>query len=390
MDHRFPDGFQVGAATASHQVEGNNVNNDWWEREQALGLERSGDACDSYHRYEEDVDLLARSGLNAYRFSLEWSRIEPDEGEFSHAALDHYRRMVEACLTRGVEPVVTLNHFTVPRWFEHRGGWLAEGALDLFERFVERSLPVIREGVEWVCTLNEPNLTACLASIAKGVPPEPFPPRADEPIADALLAAHGRARTVLRQLSGVKSGFTVASFDFHETPETDEAARRMAYAAQDRFFEAAADDDFIGVQAYSRIHLGAGGPLPTPAGAETTQTGWEYYPPALGEMVTRAHELSRGTTILVTENGIATDDDARRIDYITGALRGLAQAMAAGADVRGYLHWSLLDNFEWFAGYQPTFGLIAVDRETFTRTPKPSLSWLGEVARRNGLPAEQA
>jgi beta-glucosidase len=185
---------------------------------------------------------------------------------------------------------------------------------------------------------------------------------------------------VLATLSGVRSGFTVAAFDFHETAETTDAARRVGYEALDRFFVEAADDDFVGVQAYSRIMLGADGPLPTPEGVETTLAGWEYYPAALGEMVRHAYDLSGGTTVLVTENGIATDDDTRRIAYTTDALDGLAKAVADGVDVRGYLHWSLLDNFEWAAGWGPTFGLVAVDRETFARTPKPSLAWLGSQA----------
>ncbi len=376
----FPDGFLWGAATSSHQVEGGNVNNDWWAREHTLGWERSGDACDSYHRFNEDIGILAAAGLTAYRFSLEWSRIEPAEGEFSRAAIDHYRRMVDACLARSVEPVVSLNHFTVPRWFDEGGGWRSGDSSDVFARFVEHALPVVRDGVEWICTLNEPNITACLAVTDHGPLPATFPPAPDMAVSRALLDAHRRAREVLTTLPGVKSGLTVAAFNFHETAGTDDAARALAHDAQDYWFEAAGGDDFIGVQSYSRILLGAGGPIPTPEGVETTLTGWEYHPAALGEAVRRAHRLSGGTTILVTENGIATADDTRRIDYTSAALSGLAEAMADGVDVRGYLHWSLLDNFEWAAGYAPTFGLVAVDRETFVRTPKPSLAWLGRMA----------
>jgi beta-glucosidase len=380
MEMDVPAGFLWGAATASHQVEGGNVNNDWWAREHALGLEPSGDACDSYHRYEQDIDLLASAGLTAYRFSLEWSRIEPAPGQFSRAALDHYRRMVDACLSRGITPVVTINHFTVPRWFDERGGWLAPDGLDLFERFTAQSLPVVREGVEWVCTLNEPNLTSVIVNMRHDGSVV-FPPAPDMDLGRRLLAAHGRARDVLRAVPGVRSGFTIASFNLQDTEDTDDEARQLRRNAQDFWFEAARDDDFVGVQAYSRIMLGKGGALPTPPEAESTQTGWEYYPAALGEMVRRAFDLSGGTPVLVSENGIATADDRRRIDYTEAALEGLGAALADRVDVRGYLHWSLLDNFEWFEGYGPTFGLVAVDRETFVRTPKPSLAWLGAVAR---------
>jgi beta-glucosidase len=160
------------------------------------------------------------------------------------------------------------------------------------------------------------------------------------------------------------------------------AAHRAAF--EDQFLEVAADGDFVGLQVYSCARIGPDGPVPG-APEQMTQAHMEYRPEALGRAVTRASELLGETPIVITENGIATDDDEQRIAYTDGSLRGLAEAMAAGADVRGYLHWSLMDNFEWFSGYAPKFGLVAVDRQTFVRTPKPSLNWFGEVAKRNGL-----
>jgi len=166
---RFPDRFLWGAATAAHQIEGGNVGSNWWVHEHAPDaatargiVEPSGDAADSYHRYREDVRILADLGMNSYRFSIEWARIEPERGFVSRAAVDHYRRMVDTCRDLGVEPVVTLMHFTVPRWFERDGFWRADDAVDLFGRYVEAALPVVRD-VEWVCTINEPNIAAMLA-----------------------------------------------------------------------------------------------------------------------------------------------------------------------------------------------------------------------------------
>ena len=153
---RFPRDFLWGAATAAHQIEGNNVNSDWWVREHTEGSgipEPSGDACDSYHRYREDMALLADAGLDTYRFSVEWSRIEPEPGFVSHAEIDHYRRMVEACHEFGLTPMVTLLHFTVPRWMADQGGWRHPDAVDLFARYTESALPVISDGVQWVCTV---------------------------------------------------------------------------------------------------------------------------------------------------------------------------------------------------------------------------------------------
>ncbi len=387
----FPDGFLWGAATAAHQVEGGNVSNDWWLKEHTPGttiVEPSGDAVDHYHRYREDMKLLADAGLTSYRFSIEWARIEPEHGFVSRAAIDHYRRMVDTAIEVGLEPVVSLLHFTVPRWMFEAGFWRNPEAPALFERFVETALPIVSDGVRYVCTINEPNIAAMLAGgedaanlVAYGLP------NPDLAVADTLLAAHTRARGVLSQLPGVLSGWTVATQAFHSTgePGADEKLREYGHPRDDWYLEAARGDDFVGVQAYTRTFIGPQGPLPVADDVETTLTGWEFFPPALELGVRSAWELTGGVPVLVTENGIATADDSRRVAYTDGALRGLHAAIADGIDVRGYLHWSALDNYEWASGFRPTFGLIGVDRSTFERHPKPSLGWLGEVARRNAL-----
>lgn len=385
----FPEGFLWGAATAAHQVEGGNVNNHYWEWEHAPHspfVTPSGDAVDHYHRWREDLDLLAAAGLTAYRFSLEWSRIEPEEGELSLAALDHYRRMVEGCRERGLAPVVTLNHFTTPRWFHHDGSWLGPKAGDRFARFTELALPVVREA-DLVLTLNEPNLAACLPVLAaKAARGEVIAglPRPDQELTDALLAAHRRSLDVLRGAGSPPVGIALVGQEWIAEDGADEEMAAHRAAMEDQFLTAAADCDFVGIQVYSCIRIGHDGPVAPPPD-HVTLAHLEYRPQALGASVRRVHEFLPGVPIVVTENGIATADDDERIAYTDGALQGLAAAITDGADVRGYVHWSLLDNFEWFSGYAPTFGLIAVDRTTFVRTPKPSLSWLGAVARRNGL-----
>ena len=385
----FPAGFLWGAATSAHQVEGSNVNNDWWYEEHArpgVIAEPSGDACDSYHRWADDLDLVADVGLNAYRFSLEWSRIEPEPGELSQAALDHYARMIEGCLQRGLTPVLTLHHFTLPRWFSRDGGWRRRDAVDRFARFCEAVVPLCRR-VEWVCTINEPNIAAIMArpdaarKMGRGHGlPEPVPE-----IVDALVAAHRRAREIVGSLGGVKVGWTVANQAVEADPGCEELAGRYRYSREDQFLDVARGDDFVGVQSYSRAVVGPDGPYIPDSPRSRTQTGWEYFPAALRTAVEHTSEITAGTPILVTENGIATDDDKERIGYTRDALRGLHQAIAGGIDVRGYLHWSLLDNFEWFAGYRPTFGLAAVDRTTFERHPRPSATWLRSIARSNTL-----
>ena len=386
----FPDGFLWGAATAAHQVEGNNVNSDWWVKEHTPGtpiVEPSGDAMDSYHRYREDISLLAEAGLNSYRFSVEWARIEPERGHVSRAMLDHYRRMIDTCLEAGLEPVVTLMHFTVPRWMHDAGFWRNPDAPELFARYTEAVLPIL-DGVRHVCTINEPNIAAMLAGgekaenlVAHGLP-DP-----DLEVAEALLASHRAAREVLSSASDVRSGWTIATQDFMATgePGAEEKLRDYGYPRDDWYLEKSAGDDFVGVQAYTRTFIGPEGPLPVADDVETTLTGWEYFPRAAADGVRSAWEKSGHVPVLVTENGIATADDDRRIAYTQESLRHLHDTIADGVDLRGYLHWSALDNYEWASGFRPTFGLIAVDRESFRRSPKPSLAWLGAVARRNGL-----
>lgn len=381
--YSFPREFLWGAATAAHQIEGNNVNADWWEREHRPGgdvSEPSGDADDSYNRYAQDISLLADSGLNTYRFSVEWARVEPEEGFFSQAQILHYRGMIEACLEAGVTPMVTLNHMTLPRWLAHRGGWRDPASTDLFGRYVEHLLPIL-DGVTWVCTINEPNMVALTQGGKEGSDMAAASlPTPDPVISRSLVKAHRRAREVLSRRPGLRSGWTIACQDFQALPGCEREMEKYRYPREEFFSQAAKGDDFIGVQAYLRTFIGTDGPRPVPAGAERTLTGWEYYPAALGEAVRYTWQAAGYTPIVVTENGIATADDSRRIDYTFEALSSLYRAMIDGVAVEGYIHWSLLDNYEW-GSYKPTFGLVSVDHETFERRPKPSLEWLGRVAK---------
>ncbi|GAA1897879.1 family 1 glycosylhydrolase [Streptomyces durmitorensis] len=393
---RLPDGFLWGTSTAAHQIEGGNTNSDWWEFEHGnipYVKEPSGDACDSYHRWREDMDLLAELGFTDYRFSIEWARIEPAPGEFSRAAIAHYRRMVEGARERGLRPMVTLHHFTTPLWFARRGGWAATGSDELFARYLTAAAPIFATDVAHVCTINEPNIVAVMAAaqaaLASGqaVNFAEGPPAPDEATTDALVRAHTRAVETVKSLAPhVSTGWSVANLVCKALPGSEEVAAVFRHPRVDVFLEAARGDDWLGVQAYTRTLIGPNGRLPVPEDAERTLMGWEYYPQALGDAVRHSASVTGGTPLIVTENGIATADDSRRIQYTTGALESLADAMNDGIDVRGYFHWSALDNYEW-GRYEPTFGLIAVDRETFVRTPKPSAAWLGAIGRTHVLPS---
>ena len=385
----FPDRFVWGTATAAHQIEGGNVNNDWWrfEHDPTSGCaEVSGDACDSFHRYGEDIALVAGLGLSAYRFSLEWSRIEPEEGEFSLAALDHYRRMAATCHEHGITPVVTFHHFTHPAWLAAAGTWEAPHSVDRFARYCERAAAHLGDLIGLACTLNEPNVVATMGW-RLGV----FPPRVRDrarrnAVNDTLVAAHRRAVEAIRSGPGdVPVGLTLSMTDYQLQPGGEEWLERIRRPAEDVFLEATGGDDFIGVQTYTRMRVGPDGALGPEDGVRTTQMGYEVWPESLAGTIRRASEVTGGLPVYVTENGIGTDDDALRIDYVTRALAGVRDCLDEGIDVRGYFYWSLLDNFEWVLGYGPTFGLVAVDRETFVRSPKPSAEFFGGVARANGL-----
>ncbi|GGK59609.1 family 1 glycosylhydrolase [Streptomyces flaveus] len=388
--------FLWGASTAPHQIEGNNINSDWWVLEgQMPGMERSGDAVDSYHRFEEDMRLLADAGLNAYRFGVEWARIEPVPGEFSRAELAHYRRMIDTARGLGLTPVVTLHHFTNPHWFTEEGGWLGERAVDRFTRYVETVTGILGD-VPWIVTMNEPNMLAMMMTIQRQMQSRPADdwqsptvdndtrptlPAPDLAIGGVLVKAHHAAREIVRANTDAAVGWTVANRAFAARPGAEEKLRELEYIWEDLYLDAAQGDDFVGVQSYSSQWVGPDGIEPHPPHPDNTLVGTAYRPDALAMAVRHTWDVTGGIPILVTENGIATGDDTRRIAYTQEALRHLFAATDDGIDVRGYLHWSALDNFEW-GHWEPTFGLIAVDRETFERHPKPSLAWLGDVARR--------
>jgi beta-glucosidase len=401
----LPKGFLWGTATAAHQIEGNNSNADFWLAENVkptLFAEPSLDACDSYHRYEEDIALAAKLGFNAHRFGIEWARIEPEPGRFSEAELDHYLRVLEACHARGLAPIVTYSHWTVPRWFAARGGFEQADSPDLFARFAEKATARLGPLIGAASTFNEANIArivrarpdvkaleplvrAMLAACAKASGSDRFASVlfADIDKSEAnMVAAHERAFAAMKAGPGnFPVGVTIS---MQAIEGVGEGHKADAVAAQlyGPWIEQAAKSDFVGVQTYTRVRVGADGILPPPKGAELTAAGYEYYPESLAHTI-RYAAAKTGKPVYVTENGIATNDDARRIAYIDSALAGVRACLDDGIDVRGYIHWSLLDNFEWVFGYAQKFGLVAVDRKTFKRTPKASAVHLGRRARAN-------
>jgi beta-glucosidase len=413
----FPDGFVWGAATAGHQIEGNNVNADFWfleNLEPTMFVERSGDACDSYHRYEEDIALLASFGLGSYRFSVEWCRIEPSRGSFSQAELDHYKRVIECCHAHGVAPAVTFVHSTVPLWFAQAGGWLNPDAPGLFARYCSAATRAIGDGLAFAFTINEPQVGKVFRCIpgAEGYfgrqdplalevhahaatlsPAQRFVTM-EYPDLDAmtpqLIAGHEEGYAAIKaERRDLLVGVTLSVTDFQPGGEGSPFEEVRAEAYGPWLDTIRRSGDFTGVQTYRMVRLpGTGEPLPPLPALPFTEPGDRLAdlqrPEALRNTVEYVHAAT-GKPVLVTENGLETDDDERRVWYIDAALAGLHEAIERGVPVLGYFHWSLLDNFEWIRGYAPKMGLVAVDRTTFVRTPKPSAAHLGEIARRNAL-----
>lgn len=386
----FPEGFLWGTATSAHQVEGGNWNNDWWAWEHDPAgpcVERSGDACDHYHRYADDIEMLASLGFNSYRFSLEWSRIEPEPGEFSAAALDHYGRMVAACRDAGMVPIVTLHHFTSPRWLAAAGGWANPDTAGWFARYTERVMQRLGDEVWMVCTINEPNIVATMGHLVGIFPPGEHDLERRDAANDTFIEAHRQAVAAVRAAGSARVGLTLAMSEWVADDGAGDLVEALRGPFEDVFLEAARGDDFIGVQTYTRTRVGPGGQLGPEDGVETTLMGYEFWPEALEATIRRAWAQTGRVPVFVTENGIATDDDTRRIEYVGRALAGVQRCLADGLEVLGYIYWSALDNFEWVVGFGPTFGLVAVDRTTQERIPRRSALWLGRVAQDNRLEA---
>ena len=398
--------FYWGVSTAAYQTEGGNTNTDLWLLEHAptgMFREKSGDACDHYHLYPEDIQLIRSLGFNSYRFSIEWARVEPEEGEFSLAQLNHYRRVAEACRASGLAPMITLHHFSSPLWFSRSGGWEREDAGQLFARYCARVGAHLGHLAAAACTINEINIPAIIqrrhyftdqarahfrSAVSAWIPAEKFSTflTADpETVQKKLIDAHVLAREAFKQACpNVPVGINLAIADDQAVDGGEAKLREYQALCYDGYLDVARKDDFVALQTYTRNLVGPEGDRKPAPEVRKTQMGWEYYPESL-EHTLRYASARCNRPIIVTENGIATEKDEERIEYIRTAVEGMLRCIKDGIDVRGYYHWSAMDNYEWTEGYRPKFGLISVDRTNFARTVKPSAHFLGEIARTGKL-----
>ena len=422
----FPEGFLWGAATSSHQVEGNNVNNDWWDWEQLPGKvahgDKSGDACDQYNRYRQDFEMARDLGHNAHRLSLEWSRIEPEEGRFDQGAIEHYRDVLGTLKSLGIATMVTLHHFTNPRWLAAKGGWLRPEVVGLFERYSRHVAVELGDLVDLWVTINEPMVYATQSFLFGVWPPEKKSVVLAFRVAKNLAKAHGRAYHAIHELleaRGMRPLVGIAKNMMVFDPKRPESRWDRAVASKiDRIFnksfldalttgvmafplvrretdpKLAGTQDFIGVNYYSRTLVGFNIRKPqtlfidmaVKEDVEKNNLGWEIYPKGIYRILMSVKEY--GLPVYITENGIATTDDKQRERFLVSHLREVASAIADGVDVRGYFHWSLVDNFEWKEGFTPRFGLVEVDYKTQARIVRPSARLYSEIIRTGSLPQE--
>lgn len=358
--------FLWGAATSAHQIEGNNIHNDWWEWEKKQPLNRrSGLAAGSYKRWREDLALAKQLGHTAYRFSLEWSRIELAPEKWSREAIEHYRQRLLEMRRLGLKSFVTLHHFTNPIWFARRGGWLSSDSPELFARYGRFVTQQLGDLVDFWVTINEPNVYAGNSFWRGKWPPAHKNFWQAARVMSNMIAAHKQAYRIIHAVVPganvgaanhmIACGHAKAGFSWH-------ALRQWVF---NHWFlwRTRGSHDFIGVNYYFPCGH-------TKTDGQKSDMGWSLYAPGLTDVLVEAKRY--GVPVYVTENGLADADDSRRADFIRSHLRAVEAAQRQGVDVRGYFHWSLLDNFEWADGFAPRFGLVAVDFATGERRVRPS------------------
>lgn len=430
----FAKDFLLGTATAAHQVEGNNIHSDSWVMEHMKYTtyeEPSLDAVDHYHLYEQDIRMMAEAGYNAYRFSVEWARIEPEEGRFDEKEIEHYKNVITCCRKYGLEPMITLHHFTSPKWIITKGGWEADSIVEDFKKYCIYVVERLGKEICYINTINEANMRLQISRIMKNYEKNAIRQNKQTerntsenlqigvdvqamiklqqsmmeescrvfhipegmtvnnfhspctPHGDALvLRAHEEAREAIKErFPEIKVGLTLSLHDFQALPGGEETMETLWDEEFLHYLSGIKNDDFIGIQNYTRELVGAEGSLPVPEGADLTQSGYEFYPEAL-EHVIRKVAIDFKGDLYITENGVATEDDQRRIEFIQRAIYGVKHCMQDGIPVKGYFYWSLLDNYEWQKAYGPKFGLVAVDRAIQQRLPKQSLEFLGNMRER--------
>jgi beta-glucosidase len=413
----FPEGFLWGAASAAHQVEGGNDKNQWWDFEQKPGNIKNGDksgiACDHYNRYEEDFQMLKNLNHNAHRISLEWSRFYPDNpNELNQEAVDHYHKVLDNLHQLGLEPFVTTFHFTIPLWFAKMGGFEKLENVKHYENFVSFIAKEYKDKITFWNTINEPSIYAFMSYMIGDFPPAKNNMFLAFKVLKNLIKAHGRVYNILKDEAPQSKVGLVKHMPYFVAKNINNPLDRIGSSLADWIFNGVifkslktgeipapvgfmdkhdyikGSSDFIGLNYYVRKYstlFNPGGDDTKTGDERTTKMGWTIFPEGLYQSLMTLHR-ELGLPIYITENGIATDDDAWRIDYIKSHLKETNRALNEGADIRGYFYWSNIDNFEWAEGYYPNFGLICIDRENnLQRIIRDSAVAYADIIKNNGF-----
>lgn len=403
---KFPDGFYWGAATASYQVEGGIENTDWAEAAREGRVPVCGQACDHYHRYEQDFDIAKELGHTAHRLSVEWARIEPEEGKFDEAAILHYRAVLQALHARGIKPFITIWHFTLPLWFSATGGFERADSPAIFARFAAHVVRELHDLCDHFSTMNEPAVFASNGWLRGSWPPfkrfaltdlvsitnsgRQYEARAKKGVAPLFLylqvmknlaASHNAAYRAIKDVSP-KTEVSVVKhvivFDANWNPLNKLKAFVANYLWTYKFMNRVAKHcDSIGLNYYFYTQFG------DTRVWRKTDMDWNFAPEHIYDalMMLARYKLP----LFVSEGGIADAADAGRAEYIAGQVAGVHRAITAGADVRGHMYWSLLDNYEWALGFAKRFGLVAVNYETQERTIRPSAYVYKKICEANAI-----
>lgn len=379
---KFPKDFLWGSATSSYQVEGGIENCDWAK------VYPAGKACDHYSRYEQDFDLINRLNQNAHRFSIEWSRIEPEQGRFSEKEIEHYRRVLLTLKKRNIKTMMTLHHFTTPLWLARKGGWSNSKVIFYFSRFAQKVFTEYQGLVDFWVTLNEPLMYASIGYLKGRWLPKKRNPVLFLKVVKNQITVHKKIYEIFHKIKpdvriGIaKNNIFIEPFNPHSFLDRFSVSIYQ-YFWNECFLDKIKDyQDFIGLNYYSRDRI----KFPFLKRNENkivSDLGWEVYPQGIYFVLKGLKKYKK--PIYITENGLADAKDKLRKDFIKEHLFWVHKAIKEGADTRGYFHWSLMDNFEWEKGFEPRFGLIEIDYKTMERKPRPSAFYYAEICKENSL-----
>lgn len=390
---KFPNDFIWGTATSAHQIEGNNVNSEWWhweknkEEGKKYPLEPSGIACDSYNRFEEDFNLCKELGNNAVRISIEWARIEPEEGKFSEKEIEHYRKVLQSAKSKGLKTFVTLHHFTNPLWFYKKGCWENIKAPYYFSRYAKKCAKTLGDLVDVFFTINEPQVYA-LESYTIGVwPPEKKNLISSLTVQINMMRAHNKAYKAIKSVDHTSVGI-VKNIVWYDTYEKawpwDKLVAKFLFFLNGDFFLKPINRkcDVIGLNYYFTNKI-KGLRFQNPPGL-VSNLNWWINPEGLKHVLVSLRKYKK--PIYVTENGLADSEDKLRSIFIKSMLIACYEAMEYGVPLEGYFHWSLIDNYEWHEGFWPRFGLVQIDRKkNLKRIPRKSFYYYQKVCHNNSI-----